>query len=209
MAANKFVTFIKKHPILDTIVGLILVDIILLVIGYQMLDGFTHHGQYSIVPNLEGLTPTEANTMLGKQNLQCVIADSIYDTKSKPGIVLEQMPKAGAKIKDSRIVYITITSFTTQRVKVPALVDLSLRQGMSLLQSLGISHIDIKHVPSQYRDLVIDLTMNGLSLRQGQKIPIDSHVTLVVGDGEEANEEFELDSIGDNEEEPVTLFDEE
>ena len=205
MAANKFVTFIKKHPIIDTIIGLIIVDFILLVIGYYMLDNFTHHNQYTIVPNLEGMTPTEANNLLGKQNLQCVISDSIYDTKSKPGIVLEQTPQAGAKIKDSRIVYITITSFTTQRVKVPALVDLSLRQGMSLLQSLGISHIDIKHVPSQYRDLVIDLTMNGLSLRQGERIPIDSHVTLVVGDGSEANEEFELDSIAGDGDEPVIM----
>ncbi len=208
MTANKFVTFIKKHPIIDTIIGLVIVDFILLVIGYYMLDSFTHHNQYTIVPNLEGMTPAEANNLLGKQNLQCVISDSIYDTKSKPGIVLEQTPQAGAKIKDSRIVYITTTSFTTQRVKVPALVDLSLRQGLSLLQSLGISHIDIKHVPSQYSDLVLDLTMNGLSLRQGEKIPIDSHVTLVVGDGSEANEEFELDSIAGDGDEPIVMVDE-
>lgn len=195
MVTGKIITFFKKHTILLNMLIIVAVDCVLLVIGYFGLGKFTHHGEYQIVPDLHGLTLNEAVRILQKENLRIEISDSIYEANTAPGSIIEQSPKAGAKIKDNRAVYATIRSFSTKTVAVPAIIDMSLRQGTSVLQGLGITAINISRVPSEYPDLIIDLKMNGLSLRAGDKIPVNAKVTLVVGDGSYSGENVSADTI--------------
>ncbi len=183
MADSKFKLFIRKHPVISTILLIAFVDIVLLVASFFGLGIFTHHGQSITVPDLKGLTFDEAVMKLRNMNLSIEISDSIYDTHSAPGAIIIQTPKAGAKIKDNRTIYVTIHSFTTQQVSIPAIVDLSLRQGMSTLQAAGISNINVERIPSQYPDLIYDVKMNGISLQPGTKVPVNTRITIVVGDG--------------------------
>lgn len=175
--------FIKKHPILFNILLIVAVDFVLLVIAYQGLAWFTNHNQYEIVPDLKGMTVDEATRALATKDLKFEITDSIYTTSVQPGMVIEQVPKAGSKIKNNRAVYATIRCFSAQIVTVPQVVDMSVRQGMSTLNGLGIKNINIEKIPSEYRDLIYELKMNGLPLHAGDKIPVDARLTLIVGDG--------------------------
>lgn len=183
MTGNKFSNFIKRHPIISAIISILIVDILLLVIASFGLGWFTNHNQYQIVPELKGMNVAEAAAKLRQSNLVLEISDSIFEASTSPGNIIIQTPKAGSKIKNNRTIYVTIRSFSTQQVSIPSIVDLSLRQGMSMLQAAGFKNIAVEKIPSEYSDLIYDLKMNGLSLSPGDKVPINANLTIVVGDG--------------------------
>ena len=183
MTGNKFSNFIKRHPIIYTIISILIVDILLLVIASFGLGWFTNHNQYQIVPELKGMNVAEAAAKLRQSNLVLEISDSIFEASTSPGNIIIQTPKAGSKIKNNRTIYVTIRSFSTQQVSIPSIVDLSLRQGMSMLQAAGFKNIVVEKIPSEYSDLIYDLKMNGLSLSPGDKVPVNANLTIVVGDG--------------------------
>lgn len=183
MTGNKFSNFIKRHPIISAIISILIVDILLLVIASFGLGWFTNHNQYQIVPELKGMNVAEAAAKLRQSNLVLEISDSIFEASTSPGNIIIQTPKAGSKIKNNRTIYVTIRSFSTQQVSIPSIVDLSLRQGMSMLQAAGFKNIAVEKIPSEYSDLIYDLKMNGLSLSPGDKVPVNANLTILVGDG--------------------------
>lgn len=183
MSENKFLNFIKRHPIISAIISIIIVDILLLVIASLGLNWFTNHNQYQIVPDLKGMNVEEAATKLQRSNLILEISDSIFEASTSPGSVIIQTPKAGSKIKNNRTIYVTIRSFSTQQVEIPSIVDLSLRQGMSMLEAAGFKNIAVEKIPSEFSDLIYDLKMNGLSLSPGDKVPVNAKLTIIAGDG--------------------------
>ena len=183
MTGNKFSNFIKRHPIISAIISILIVDILLLVIASFGLGWFTNHNQYQIVPELKGMNVAEAAAKLRQSNLVLEISDSIFEASTSPGNIIIQTPKAGSKIKNNRTIYVTIRSFSTQQVSIPSIVDLSLRQGLSMLQAAGFKNIVVEKIPSEYSDLIYDLKMNGLSLSPGDKVPVNANLTIVVGDG--------------------------
>ena len=125
----------------------------------------------------------EAATKLQRSNLILEISDSIFEASTSPGSVITQTPKAGSKIKNNRTIYVTIRSFSTQQVEIPSIVDLSLRQGMSMLEAAGFKNIAVEKIPSEFSDLIYDLKMNGLSLSPGDKVPVNAKLTIIAGDG--------------------------
>ena len=125
----------------------------------------------------------EAATKLQRSNLILEISDSIFEASTSPGSVIIQTPKAGSKIKNNRTIYVTIRSFSTQQVEIPSIVDLSLRQGMSMLEAAGFKNIAVEKIPSEFSDLIYDLKMNGLSLSPGDKVPVNAKLTIIAGDG--------------------------
>lgn len=175
--------FIKKHPVISTIALIAVVDIVLLIAAYFGLGAFTHHNQFQVVPDLKGMAVDEAESVLRKHNLTLEISDSIFDKRTKPGTIMIQTPKEGSKIKNNRTVYVTIRSFATQMVTIPSVSDMSLRQGMSMLQAAGITDINVERIPSEYTDLVYYVKMNGLTLHAGDKVPVNAKITIVAGDG--------------------------
>ena len=183
MSENKFLNFIKRHPIISAIISIIIVDILLLVIASFGFNWFTNHNQYQIVPDLKGMNVEEAATKLQRSNLILEISDSIFEASTSPGSVITQTPKAGSKIKNNRTIYVTIRSFSTQQVEIPSIVDLSLRQGMSMLEAAGFKNIAVEKIPSEFSDLIYDLKMNGLSLSPGDKVPVNAKLTIIAGDG--------------------------
>ena len=183
MTGNKFSNFIKRHPIISAIISILIVDILLLVIASFGLGWFTNHNQYQIVPELKGMNVAEAAAKLRQSNLVWELSDSVCEASTSPGNIIIQTPKAGSKIKNNRTIYVTIRSFSTQQVSIPSIVDLSLRQGMSMLQAAGFKNIVVEKIPSEYSDLIYDLKMNGLSLSPGDKVPVNANLTIVVGDG--------------------------
>lgn len=178
------------------VTGCVLVWIML-----KWLDSWTDHGHVEIVPEVKGLTYGEAQRQLTDAGFSCELTDSIYDNKSRPGTVVEQNPKSGTKVKEGRMVYLTITAFAPKAVTLPVLTDVSLRQARSVLEGLGVMNITVQEVPSEYRGLVLAVRHDGGRLMPGTRIPVTTHVTLEVGAG---YLEAEADSIfADSLTEPV------
>ena len=74
------------------------------------IDIYTHHGEAVVVPDVKGMTVGEAGKVFENKGLACVISDSTY-VKDKPaGCILDYNPAAGQKVKEGRIIYLTINA---------------------------------------------------------------------------------------------------
>ena len=162
------------------------------------LDSWTGHGVYREVPDLKGMTYERAAEVLVASDLQPILSDSIFSNAVAPGQVVEQVPKAGSKVKPERAVYVTINAFSPRAVTVPNLTDISLRQAQSIIEGLGITDIRVVEVPSEYKDLVMSVKYNGLPISAGMRVPITASLTIEVGRGIEENDSTLIDTEIEN-----------
>lgn len=170
------------------------------------LDSWTSHGEYEIVPNVEGLDYRTALGRLSAEGFVTEVSDSLYDSTSLPGTVLDQNPKQGAKVKHGREVYLTINATTPKMVTLPTVTDVSERQARALLAGVGLTNISVEWVPSEYKNLVMGVKTGSRRLIAGMKIPINTHVIIEVGSGPAET----VDSLGDmptDDEEITNIFD--
>ena len=108
--------------------------------------------------------------------------DSVFGSQLAPGTVVEQTPREGSKVKPGRTVYVSIVAYSPKLVTVPDFMNVSMRQGVSMFEGLGLK-VNVVTVPSEFKDLVLGAKCNGRALRAGERIPSTSSVTVEVGGG--------------------------
>lgn len=187
----------RQSPVLFHLLLIFLTALIVLWAMLIFLDSWTLHGNEETVPDVQGQNIRIAQSNLEKLGLEPVLSDSVFDSKAIPGTVVDQNPKPLSKVKPGRTVYLTIVAYSPKMVTVPDISNTSLRQGQSMLEGVGLKSIIIVRVPSEYEDLVLGVKCNGRELRPGEKIPINSVVTIEVGTAPEEGE-MEDDAFGSN-----------
>jgi len=200
---NAFNKFHQNHPI---ILNILLMIPALIAVGYIFLlfiDVFTNHGAQVKVPDVRNLTLEQAIEKIEAVGLKWEISDSAtYDEYKKPGIVLDQDPKANSMIKPLRIVYIKVNAMHERRIPLPKLVELSGRQGLATLRGMGFRNITVDSVASHDEGLILSVTINGKHVAAGTSVPVSAPIRLTVGDGsimdsdpDEVLDDAERDSI--------------
>lgn len=160
---------------------------ILLLVGLSVwLNKYTHHNSGLLVPALLDMTMEEAVPKLHKLGLRYEIVDSIHISGKPAGVILEQKPVAGAKVKVNRIVFITLNKKSEEVMTVPYVTDFSQRQAIASLEGAGFVVKDIHFVPSEFKNLVIDVHFKGASIKAGSTLPAGSALSLIVGQGRSA-----------------------
>lgn len=151
---------------------------------YFWLRSYTQHGVEVEVTDVRGMVVAEAQPLLAAQELNLVVIDSTYTNKVPFGTIVEQDPKPMSRAKHGRSVYVTINATTKRKVIMPDLQDMSYRQAETTLRGMGLK-VDTAYDyrPSEYRDLVLDVKMNGNSVKPGTKLAVGTKVRLVVGKG--------------------------
>lgn len=86
------------------------------------LNWYTHHGESQQVENFEGMTINAAERLARDRGLRLEVMDSIFEIGRAPGMVIEQTPKEGSKVKSNRTIYLVITRLTPTKVMLPDLV---------------------------------------------------------------------------------------
>lgn len=177
----------RRRPAAIVIVlNLLLMLVVAAALGWLVMSWlgyWTNHGKTAVVPAVRGLPYEAALASIQEAGMVCEVSDSVYDSKAKPGTVMEQNPKAANIVKPGRTIYLTVNAFYPRKVSVPQLTDISLRQARSILEGLGITDIVEKKVISEYRDLVLGAECNGVPLTAGMRVPVTARVVLFVGDG--------------------------
>lgn len=185
--------FIKRHPVLMNFVYIIAAGILLVTILMWFLDFWTFHGQERAVPDVKGQPYAVAASNIDVAGMRAEISDSVFDSYSRPGTVMEQVPIPGAKIKKGGTVYLTVVAFSPKLVTVPDFYNVSVRQARSMFEGIGIKEIKEQEVLSEYQGLVLGARFNGVSLEPGARIPVSAVITLEVGSGYGAAEETGAD----------------
>ena len=162
----------------------VVVGILVLVILFFWLKGYTQHGVEIEVEDVTGMSVSEAEIVLANQGLVLDIIDSTYSSKVPFGTIVDQNPKAYSHAKKGRAVYAIINATSRPQVVVPDMHDMSYRQATATLRNLGLNvDTTYDYEPSAFRDLVLDVKSGGKSIEPGTKLAQGTRVRLVVGFG--------------------------
>ncbi len=175
--------FLKSKSVLYNIAAVLVFFLVLSVIAIFLLKIYTRHGQAVTVPTLKGLPEREVDKKTDNLDLRYQIVDSVYMLGSIPGTVVAQYPDAGNKVKENRIIYITLASREPEKVLVPKVVDVSLREAESRLENAGLRLGQVKYRPSEFLDLVLEQHYMGRPTASDLMLPRGTYVDLVVGRG--------------------------
>lgn len=172
---------------------LILVGILIGLIVW--LRTYTQHGVEVEVMDVRGLVMAEAEPLLSEQGLHVVVIDSTYSDKVPLGTIVDQDPKPNSHAKHGRAVYVTINATTKRQIVMPDMRDISYRQAETTLRGMGLEVDTIyDYEPSAFRDLVLDVKKDGVSIEPGEKVTVGTKVRLVVGFGR-GTEQVEVPSV--------------
>ncbi len=177
-----FFSFRKNKLFWINIIGIIVVLIIITLGTLVWLDSYTRHGEEHIVPDVKNKNIVEAEMILNESTMKCVVVDSNYVKGVPEGMVLEQIPVAGAKVKEGRTIYLTITTTSVPLVQLPDIIDnSSIRQAEAKLKSMGFKLTEPELVPGE-QDWIYGIKYRGRDLKSGDKVPNEAMLTLCVGD---------------------------
>jgi len=174
---------ILKHVLIFTVILAVL-----LVVVTISLKSYTQHDSVITVPDVTTLTIDEASPFIEKKGLRYKIVDSIRVATARPGVILEQKPIAGARVKQNRFIFLTINATSEEKIIFPDVKDFSQRQAVATLEANGIHVGNIEFMPSEYRDLVLGVRYQGKTIPAGFRLPKNSTVTLIVGQGASVGE---------------------
>ncbi len=150
----------------------------------------THHGQEITVPDLSRLSAEQAEEKLAAIDLDYIILDTVDFKPDFPKLtIVEQEPKAGAKVKEGRKIYIKINASKYTMVSLPDLIEKTYRQAVPTLEAVGLQEGTITYKPYLGKDMVLELRLNGKKLKAGDKVLKSSKIDLVLGDGKVTYEE--------------------
>lgn len=170
----------------------IVIGLMLLLLQYIKFS--TNHGEEITVPSVAKLTVEQAEEKLDAADLEYVLLDTTdYNPDYPKFSVVKQDPLAGAKVKSGRKIYIKINSSGFTAVRIPNLIEQTLRQAEPSLKSIGLEVGEITYKPYIGKDMVLEMSQNGKELKPGDKVLKSSKIDLVVGDGKVGFEE-EIDT---------------
>ena len=158
-----------------------LVAFTILGISILFLNVYTKHGDEVVVPDFEGIYIKDLDKFIEDHHVRYEIVDSIYNIEKAKGTVADQDPEPGSKVKPERVIYLTVYATLNQKTAMPNLVDLSLRQASSLLETYGLKVGNLRYeegLPPVIRQLY-----KGQPIKPGTMIDKGSKIDLVLGRG--------------------------
>ncbi len=156
---------------------------ILIVGSLTFIHFYTKHGSMRTVPKIKGENIEKGIELLKNSDLKAEIIDSVYLRNYALGEIVEQNPIPSTIVKPGRKVYLIVNSQTVKKIKVPNVIDMSLRQAKAFLLSLGFRIERVDYGSSAYRNLIIGLKYKNQTLEPETKIPDQSKIVLVAGNG--------------------------
>ncbi len=147
------------------------------------LNAYTGHGKTIAVPDLSGVRKEKLDSAFANSDLKFQIIDSVYLNNKPKGSVVDQTPVPGFHVKAGRTVYITVVAMQPQKVKMPNLVDLTLRQATQRLETYGLKVGRTSYEPDIAKNVVLKQVWKGRKIHADSLIVKGSSVDLVLGDG--------------------------
>jgi D-alanine-D-alanine ligase len=136
-----FFQYLKSSVFLKQVLFIIGSLVLLIFIVQMWLRYYTNHGQKIELPKFVGMQLDEAREIAESKSFILQVEDSIFIVGKPGGLITDQTPKSGSLVKENRKIYITVTKYNTETVKV---ADLPTMYGNAF---------DQKKTELKYRDI--------------------------------------------------------
>lgn len=146
---------------------------------YAYLPHTTNHGESITVPGLEKMKLSELESFLSNKHLRYEVSDSGYAADQAPLTVIKQYPHEGAKVKEGRVIFISINRLNPPTVPVPDLIDGSVVNAEAVLRSNQLKRGRIETVPGPF-NIVKEMKYRGQKITEGTRVPKGAVIDLVV-----------------------------
>ena len=167
---------------LNLVAMVLVVGLIIIGVKYG-LEVYTHHGQGIAVPQVVGKSYSSARLLIEEQGLNIVVSDSGYNKQKPAECILAQTPGSGTMVKEGHTIYVTVNSPQSPSFAIPDIVDnSSRREAEARLMAMGFRLTPPRMVVGE-RDWVYGVVCRGRRVSNGDRVPIDYPLTLLVGGG--------------------------
>lgn len=178
----KAFNFLTKRAFYIHLLIIIALAVIIVEVTFFSLNGYTRHGEEIVVPDFVGLN-CDSILQLYEDDYNFILLDSVY-TKSLPeGSIFQQDPLPDSKVKKGRNLYYVKVSEAPERVVMPNLRNLSLRQAMVTLKANGLTVSELEFVNHFAKNAVVEQEFKGEVINPGTELVKGSSVKLKVGYG--------------------------
>jgi beta-lactam-binding protein with PASTA domain len=178
-----FLRFLFSKRFLKHFAGVVILGVILVWIILFALRIYTRHAEYISVPDFKGMTISEIAENRDFSDFEFGVVDSVFDQTRPKWTVLNQDPYPASHVKRGRMIYLTIVSFVPEKTTMPDLRNLSLRQAIGTLESIGLKPGRILYIPAFDEDAVQQQRFNGEVIAPGTRLDKGSRIDLTVGMG--------------------------
>ena len=176
--------FLKEKKFYINLLIILLLCGILLWLTFRILDRYTRHDKVYTMPDFVGQDFFQVKHDYSK-DFNFILIDSIYPKGQQPGIIYQQDPLPGSKIKKGRNVYAIIVAVTPEKTVMPNLKGISLREAIGRLESSGLMVDYLDYVEYSYKNNVIEQYYQGQPIPQGSELVKGSKIMLRVGIGDD------------------------
>lgn len=153
------------------------------------IDIYTHHGEAIAIPDVRHKSFEDARHILADAGLDIVVSDTGYVKALPPDCILEQSPAAGERVKSGHIIYVIVNASHSPEISLPDIIDnSSLREAMAKLTAMGFKLTQPQFVPGE-KDWVYGVLAGNRQLQAGDKVSVDTPITIQVGNGQLSEED--------------------
>ncbi len=154
--------------------------VILYLIGNDIvMPVVTRHGDEFALPDLTDLSLPEAEMKLEQIDLKYEVTSEQYSPGKEKGVVLNQFPIGGTKVKTGRVIKL-VTSLGQKLVPIPNLSGESVRQAILDLETAGMH---LGEIAWAFSDTMPEKVVVFSYPASGTQIPMGSPVNLMVNRG--------------------------
>ncbi|MBQ8458295.1 MAG: PASTA domain-containing protein [Prevotella sp.] len=189
---SKIMSKVGSYYVLLNLLGMAVVVVLLCLAVKFGLAVYTHHGEGIAVPELKGMSYHRARLLLEENGLNIVVSDSGYVKTMPADCILAQTPGHGSKVKSGHTIYVTVNSPSSPTFAIPDIVDnSSYREAEAKLMAMGFRLTKPQRVIGE-KDWVYGILCRGRRVSNGDRVPIDYPLTLMIGTGNYDEEDSAL-----------------
>ena len=181
----KILDLFRSNSLLKQIFLMLAISFFVFFLVYNYLKLYTKHNSYVEVPNLSGKNLNEAISILNNNKLRYEVLDSSKFFINIPSYsIISQIPEEFELVKKNRKIYLNVNPKNFQKVSLPNVIQITKRNAESILTALGFKVKDFSYIDNIGKDMVLDVLYQGEKILPGQKIPMNSEIDLILGNGE-------------------------
>lgn len=178
----KAFNFLTKKAFYIHLLIVIALIVIIIEVSFFTLKGYTRHGEEIIVPDFVGRNCDSVLEQY-KDDFNFILLDSVYTYTLPEGSIYQQDPLPNSNVKRGRNLYYVKVSDAPEKVIMPNLRNLSLRQAMVSLKANGLKVSELEFVDHFAKNAVVDQKYKGEVIEPGTEIIKGSEIKLIVGYG--------------------------